>query len=772
MRRLYYILQTQLRGHTSSFVKLLSLTLGLTVGVLLFSQIAYELNYDRCYPEADRLAIVRVKMTNTADKHTAYTGYDYTVYDAVAPTLAQDMAQWVESGTTVYPSDDKPVFYERRRLEGAQYLMVDTCFFRTMGIEVLRGNPQDLIRSDAAFVSESFARKTFGSDTDPVGKLLELDKRDTLTVCGVYRDMPHNSLLRHDFLASIHRNGGYYNGSGWAWNDMFYAILRLRNTADVTAVNSNLQRTVQQYTDTERDGWKYEYSVLPLPQKHTDDPDTRQRLLILGVLGFVIFFVSAMNYILVTIASLGNRAKAVGVHKCSGAGQGSIFAMSLVETGLFILVAAVLSVVLIGLCSDLVSEVLGVELRELFTWQTLWVPLLTVVLLLLVAGVLPGRMFARIPVTQLFRRYTDGKRGWKSTLLAVQFAGVSFVLGLLVFTILQYSLLMGRDMGIRLPGLVEAEGRLDYRKLENIYDYMRRQPYVEDVTMSTSSVLWQYWTQGLYANNGDRLCTLNFNYVHYNYPDVMGIEIVEGRTMQKKFDLLVNEEVVRRMKWTDGAVGKRLNNVPDEWGTIVGVFRDVRNEGFESPQQAIVLVANPYANLVSEVRLKPPYDDNLHRLNAFVEETFPDVYLHFVPLADKVRDMYSNVSRFRNAVWLTSAFIMLIVLVGLIGYVGDETRRRSKEIAIRKVNGACVADILRLLMRGILRVAVPTVLAGTVAAWLVGRVWLGQFVEQAVVSPLWLVLLALLLLALVVAVVVLKAWRIANENPVLSIKSE
>lgn len=181
-------------------------------------------------------------MTNTADKHTAYTGYDYTVYDAVAPTLAQDMAQWVESGTTVYPSDDKPVFYERRRLEGAKYLMVDTCFFRTMGIEVLRGNPQDLIRPDAAFVSESFARKTFGSDTDPVGKLLELDKRDTLTVCGVYRDMPHNSLLRHDFLASIHRNGGYYNGSGWAWNDMFYAILRLRNTADVTAVNSNLQR--------------------------------------------------------------------------------------------------------------------------------------------------------------------------------------------------------------------------------------------------------------------------------------------------------------------------------------------------------------------------------------------------------------------------------------------------------------------------------------------------------------------------------------------------
>lgn len=91
---------------------------------------------------------------------------------------------------------------------------------------------------------------------------------------------------------------------------------------------------------------------------------------------------------------------------------------------------------------------------------------------------------------------------------------------------------------------------------------------VEGVTVAANSVLGEYWTRGLMNNEGKRITTLNFNYCHYNYPEVMGIKIIEGTDLKKQDDLLVNEEVVRLMKWTDGAVGKRLNDVP---GTIVGV---------------------------------------------------------------------------------------------------------------------------------------------------------------------------------------------------------
>ena len=777
MRYLYYTIQTLRRGRASSFIKLLSLTLGLLVGVLLFAQIAYELNYENCYPESDRLAMVRIQLS-TEDTDALKTAigdypYDGTVYDVVAPTLAEEMAEWVESATTINTNGGRYVYYGNKLLEGTSYIRADTAYFRTMGIEVLEGDQRDLLRTGATFVSESFAKATFG-DESPIGKELTLDKQDVLTVRGVYRDMPQNTFLGHyDFVASVHANGGYVYGNGWRGNDMFNAILRLRRAGDVEAVNDRIQQVIERHTSTSWDGWKSTYSIIPLPDLHTDYPDIRRRLAILGFLGFALFFVAAMNYILISIATLSRRAKAVGVHKCNGAGEGQVFTMFMLETGAMVLAAAVLSALLLWLFAGGIESWLGISVGALFTWQTLWVPLLTVLLLVVVAGVLPGRMFARIPVTQVFRRYTDGKKGWKRGLLAVQFAGVSFVLGLLMVTVMQYSLLMNGDMGFRIPGLVQAESWQQADRGQTICDYIERQPYVEGATAAAMGVLGEYWTQGLMGNDGKRITVLNYNPCQKDYAEVMGIEIIEGKPMEKIGDVLVNEEVVRLMNWTDGAVGKRLNNFIDQKTDrpIVGVFRDVRNKGMRWEQQAIALVCGNVYHAF-DVRLKEPYDENLDKLNDFVAEAFPDVALNFISVAEMQRYIYMDTYRFRNAVYLASVFIILIVLMGLIGYVNDETGRRAKEIAIRKVNGASAADILRLLSRGVLLIAVPCVAVGTGVAWYVGTEWLTQFAGQVSISPWHFVGLAVLLLVVIVCIVVLKAWHIANENPVESIKAE
>ena len=266
---------------------------------------------------------------------------------------------------------------------------------------------------------------------------------------------------------------------------------------------------------------------------------------------------------------------------------------------------------------------------------------------------------------------------------------------------------------------------------------------------------------------------MNFNYVDTHYTRTMGIDIIEGDTLQKLRDVLVNEEVVRLMKWTDGAVGKRLNNFGSKGHDYVvkGVFRNVRNYGLYAPAIPVALIAGS-APHVTTVRLRAPYDESLRRLDAFVREAFPDLSLPFVSMDDLMAYMYHSVSHFRNSVLLTSLFIVFIVLMGLIGYVNDETGRRAKEIAIRKVNGASSADILRLLSRGVLRIAVPCVVLGTVAAWYVGTEWLTQFAGHVNVGLLHFLGLALLLLAVIVGIVVLKAWHIAGENPVESIKTE
>ena len=131
-----------------------------------------------------------------------------------------------------------------------------------------------------------------------------------------------------------------------------------------------------------------------------------------------------------------------------------------------------------------------------------------------------------------------------------------------------------------------------------------------------------------------------------------------------------------------------------------------------------------------------------------------------------------RLSHIGNSVWITSAFILLIVIMGLIGYVNDETQRRSKEIAIRKVNGAEASHILGLLTRDILYVSVISILVGTTVSYFAGQAWLDQFAEQIDLNPLLFAATALFVQLLIVICVVLKAWHIANENPVNSIKAE
>ena len=150
-------------------------------------------------------------------------------------------------------------------------------------------------------------------------------------------------------------------------------------------------------TQTEQEKWA----------EQIEEANTRTRLYIYGFLGFAIFFVAIMNYVLVAIATMSRRAKSIGVHKCSGASAINIFSMFLFETGIVVLMSVIVALFIIFNTKDLIEDLLSVQLSSLFTLETVWVPMLIVFVLFIVAGVLPGRLFSRIPVTQVFRRYTD-----------------------------------------------------------------------------------------------------------------------------------------------------------------------------------------------------------------------------------------------------------------------------------------------------------------------------------------------------------------------------
>ena len=773
MRHLYYTLQTLLRGHGGTAEKIISLTLGLAMGVLLFAQIAYELSFDRFYPNPDTLVMLRMR---NVTKGAPEPEYNYGTYRPAAADLSEAFPELVESACLT-SNFWRPAFYkDDKKLDDIQTLFADTAYFATTGLTLLKGDPKDLALHSNAFISESMARQLYG-DESPIGKELSVEKLYNVTIRGVYADVPRNSIMPHDLLLPMAAMDWAYGAGTWGTNNLYGVLFRLKQPADVEAMNSRIQKAVEQYTDPHLgDDVVTEYSVLPLYKVYRSLPDSTRRLVILGVLGFSIFFVSILNYVLRAVAAMSRRAKQVGVHKCSGADGWHILSMFLWETGLLVAASILCGGALLWLLRGQVEELLGSRLTDLFTWQTLYVPLGTVLLLFLVAGVVPGRIYARIPVTQVFRRYTDGKRSWKRGLLTVQFIGVAFIGGMLLTTVWQYHDLMTRSVGFRAEGLAVGTVTGNIERAQGVADAIRREPYVEAVAGSGTSLLAHYSTNRLTDNQGNFICPLHFTLMDKEMPQVTGMTLLEGHWPQHRGEAVVGRTTVETLKWGDTAIGRKLPVDPswarlEEQPVVTGVVEDVRNMGFFQGQTCTAFILNDRVRTFN-VRLKAPLDDNLKRLNTFIKSAYPDLSLEFTTYQDIRREQNASVSTFRNTVWVTTACIILIVLMGLIGYVSDEPQRRSKEIAVRKVNGAEASDILRLLSVDILKIAVLAVAAGMAAAWYVSGQWMQQFADSRLLSPTWYALLAILLLMLIVAIVVLKAWRIANENPVLSIKSE
>ena len=773
MRQLYYTLQTLLRGHGGTLEKLISLTLGLVMGVLLFAQIVYELSFDRFYPNPETLVMLRMREVRQGVPEREY---NYGTYRPAAADLSEAFPELIKSACLTSNFWQPTIYKDDKKLENIQTLFADTAYFQTTGLQLLQGTPKDLGVQGNAFISQRKARELYG-DENPIGKELSIEKLFNVTIRGVYADIPGNSIMPHDLLLSMAAMDWSFGAGTWGTNNLYGVLFRLKQPADVETLNSRIQKAVEQYTDTHLgEGVVTEYSVLPLYKVYRSFPDSTRRLVILGVLGFSIFFVSVLNYVLRAVATMSRRAKMVGVHKCCGADGWHILSMFLWETGLLVVASILCGGILLWLLREQVEELLGSSLSDLFTGQTLYIPLGTVLLLFIVAGVVPGRIYARIPVTQVFRRYTNGKRSWKRGLLFVQFIGMSFIGGLLLTTVWQYHDLMNRNVGFRSEGLAVGTVTGNIKRANGVADAIRREPYVEAIAGSGTSLLAHYSTNRLTDSQGNFICPLHFTLMDKEMPQVTGMTLLEGHWPQHRGEAVVGRTTVETMKWGDTAIGRKLPIDPswarlEEQPVVTGVVEDVRNMGFFESQTCTAFILNDRVRTFN-VRLKNPVEDNLKKLNDFVKSTYPDLALEFTTYQEIRQEQNASVSAFRNTVWVTTGCIILIVLMGLIGYVSDETQRRSKEIAIRKVNGAEAGNILGMLSIDILKIAVVAVAAGMASAWYVSGQWMQQFADSQLLSPLWYALLALLLLMLIVTVVVCKAWRIANENPVVSIKSE
>lgn len=768
MKQLYYTIQTLLRGRGSNVIKVISLTLGLLVGILLFARVAFELNYDSYYSEPENLCItLRTGISDGIKKEPNIDNYG-----KLAEAIRENFPDEVEDATVLDLFSQSPLYHEGKKMEHVILATSKSHVFSTLGIKVLLGDVSQLDRVDVIFISRSLARRLF-ADANPIGKTINIEIDYPLTVQGVFEDIPENTEFHFDGVYSFDTRSKQYGSErgGWGYDSSYHCMVRFRHPDEREKVEVRMPEMLKKYIHNYK-GQSEEYSFMTPSQYHLQKPESRKIVMILSILGFAILLVAGMNNVLISVSSLAQRAKSVGIHKCNGASDGHIYRMFLYESALLILLSLLFVTVLLFTFKLEIEDLSGASLKALFTWQTLWVPILVSLVLFLVIGLFPGKLFAAIPVTQVFHRFTAHRFVWKRSLLFIQFAGIAFILGLLMVILLQYHQVMTRDMGYKVDNL--AVGWSPYREIDKMDGILRGLPIVEEFCNASTIIYGGYMGQPYTDAHGKEFMG-RIEFVDEHYVPVMGLQIIKGRNIQQDKEILINEEMVRQIGWTDSPIGKNLEDGKNNFGTIVGVVKDYVVQSAYMPQAPVALMSNlEWMNVLNKrnIILKEPFGENLAKINTLMKEAFPTVDIVFRSARQEIDKQYQEGRRFRNVVIIASIAILLIALMGLFGFVNDEIQRRSKEIAIRKVNGAEVPDILRLVSGNIFWTALSAVLVGIVFAYIVSNKWLEQFSDRVSVNGGHFLVVIIIILLLIIGSVIGRSWNVANENPVNSIKNE
>lgn len=781
-----------------NLTKIFCLTIGLAIGLLLVAKAFVEESYDRFIPEYGNVYIVTESVVQNGEFRECYQ-----TAGAIAPGLKRYVPQ-VESAmriTEMWGGTLRVRTEDGREFETEGITMADSCMFDVLRQPVVSGDPHEALAvEDRCMIPRSLAEKIGG---DVIGMMLvspDFNESYSIMIDGVYEDFPINSTFRNVIYLSLPsiRKISYDGRNNWVGNDRYKSYARLVKGANPDDVVPHIKRMLEENVDKEAlETFNYNIGLKPLVGMYTEQESVKTMIWVMGILAFIILISASLNYLLIVIGQLGKRGKEMAVRKCYGTSNGKIFGRIMLESVFFLLFSIGLAVLLVLSLSDQCEMLLGYPASVLLSSRNVWmVEALVCLGLLLITGVVPAWIYCRTPVSHVFRQNTRRRKFWKLALLSVQFFATGLMFCLLLLVYRQYHMMSHGDMGYEYENVAFLETfSLPSNERRALRDELSRLACVEGVSSADQNLIGtiisgnNVWIEGD-PQKDNQVNVTDMYYANPDLFDVMGMEFVQGETFRQNADTTVHQVVVEERfkdvlkKLTgqsyDNLVGRRFN-ITEHIGldgssefTICGVIRNMRRGGFYSDD------ADDRAGvLFPSTRVRP----NLYvRFNRLTPETLKEAQdvidrnyagnLYITPYKAQVHALIAPVKRFGFSVMAAGIAILLITIVGLIGYTADEVQRRSKEIAIRKVNGTTVGKILRIFSTDILKVAVPSLLAGGIGAVIIGREWLSQFTEQVSMSPWSMAGCLVLLLALIVGVVIINALKVARSNPVEYLRTE
>lgn len=777
-----------------NFVKILCLALGLAISSVIIAEIYFEQTYDTYFPGWERTYQISEVGTNHGET------MEFTNTSGATAQGVKQYAPMVEAATsTHYFYDDAQCKMEDQNIISANIRMADSCFFDVFPQKILIGKAKQILSQPLSCLIDSETAAKIGGNV--VGKHFTLSNYPgtTFTIYGVFEAFPWGSSFHGTQMilsrCSVPYVYSYDGRDQWVGNDSYRSYIRLAKGHEAKELKPYVNKMREDHfplKEMKNMGIELNYDFTVLSDVYTQNPYIKKMGWIMGIIAFVLLFTSVMNYLLIIVGNLVGRSREMAVRKCYGAESKNIHAIIFSEALVHVGLSVVLAAGLVFLCKGTIENFLSAPVSTLVLNRGSWILVAICILVLLVGGLLPGWLYNKIPVAIAFRGYNENRNRWKLGLLGIQFVISGLLFSLLYIVNGQYQLMLGLNPGYDYDHVAIVSIDASNRDQRNqCLAEIRRMPNVKDCSSTFNVPLDGYDRSGnMVGVPGDEKNTFNImemSGVDDNFFKMMNIPIVQGSFFTERNDscrqVIIDErgaeKLIKTWHWKDGVVGKQItctghdNNI----FTICGVCRNIRwgavetgGDGMnEFPDLYFYSAKTAYYMLVKFNELK---DESLSELQSKVQAMYPNNKVIVKSYVSELANQYASQLNFRNGILVAGIVTMIIALFGLVGYTSDEVNRRRKEIAIRKVNGAKVKDILRIFLKDIMKIALPCIIVGDLGAWLIARQWLMSFSEKITMTPLLFIGVTIILLVIIGLSVVINCYKVANSNPVKYLKDE
>jgi putative ABC transport system permease protein len=813
------------RSWTYAFINILGLALGLTACLLLLLYVRYETSYDSWLPDSERLFQVQATWHEVGQPVSATQSAPLPVHDTLAGGFPQiEALTIVDPGRATILRDGQPIYVDS--------VWVDPSFFDLFRLSFVRGSAASALPNvNSVVLTESESIRQFGG-IDVLGRTITAgagDDRRDLTVTGVIRDLPRNTHMVFDAVrrwdpAAYADNPGMLREWG-AMGQYFY--VRLRPGADAAAINAALPdwekrvippQVVDGRSETQAD--IMDMRLVPIRDVHLGEAqqlsmtpgNDRRTVTTFSIVAVLILVMACINFINLSTARAGQRAREVALRKVLGAGRRQLVFQFLGESVLVAGLAMLIALALVELLAPVVANFLDADFRlHYFGADGILVTAFALVTVVgALGGLYPAFYLARFQPAQVLRANKSsadahGSGRLRNVLVVTQFA---IAIGLIVCTWVIYSqtrFVQTLDPGYERDGLVQVSGA--WRLADTNYEAFKRRllasPGIAAVGRTDLGIAATNKSiQSVSAPGGVQGLNVGVYGADPEFFPAMGMHLIAGRLLDERFandrvlraegaaapgaalaarglNVVVNRRAAEMFGFRDPsrAIGQNVRTsiqggdmVPC---TIVGVVEDTRIRTARDEIEPLIFTFDPARTRLLIVRYRAARPaDVMAALRTGWRQFLPDAPFEADFAEDLVSRLYEQ-DRARGLVFAGFSILAVIIsCLGLFGLAAFTAARRTKEIGIRKVLGARVRDIVQLLVWQFTK---PVVIANLIAwpvAWWVMRDWLNSFDVRIDLTPTPFAFAGLLALGIAIGTIASHAIRVARTNPIHALRYE